>query len=458
MKFIDGKEDGAFYSYFENGQIQNIGTYQNGDKKGIWKDYHDNGTLKSEIDFQQKPPLKKEFFSNGNLKAKGDISGDEKSGNWAYYYDNGTILGFGVFEKGVQKGDWIFYAENGLKKEIISFSDSRKFIKELDDKEKIIAEGQIADDNKEGKWNYYDDSGLLVGTANFTKGLGEFIGVYEDGSLRSKGKLENNKRVGKWQIYSRTGQLEGNYNHIYLTNPSQGGDIVEEKSLSQNDSSVIVDSSTVSGKFRNFTPKNGEFRGMIYSFNSINALFNNIPASIEYYFQERLGYELMYVYKHNPFFKNRDDLALEEPYSYDHNFKFRQKLYRPAKNNGMIYFGQELDIHRQSFFVNYHDTDASSTFTKAKAIESTWAYGLFLGYKLMMNTGGKGWVFDISVAYDLGIRKWSTKYGENPEIDSFYSQINKEKFYTYSNDYYVAKDKQIPLMFVVLIGLSTSKK
>jgi uncharacterized protein len=69
LKFIDGKEDGAFYSYFENGQIQNIGTYQNGDKKGIWKDYHDNGTLKSEIDFQQKPPLKKEFFFQRKSKS-----------------------------------------------------------------------------------------------------------------------------------------------------------------------------------------------------------------------------------------------------------------------------------------------------------------------------------------------------------------------------------------------------
>ena len=43
--FLDGKLEGYFIHYWENGQLQTKGTYKNGLKEGRWVYYASDGTL-----------------------------------------------------------------------------------------------------------------------------------------------------------------------------------------------------------------------------------------------------------------------------------------------------------------------------------------------------------------------------------------------------------------------------
>ena len=43
--FRNGKEDGPWVSYWENGQLLKKGTYKDGKRDGLWFDYHADGTL-----------------------------------------------------------------------------------------------------------------------------------------------------------------------------------------------------------------------------------------------------------------------------------------------------------------------------------------------------------------------------------------------------------------------------
>ena len=43
--FKNGKKDGPWVSYHENGQLWTKGTYKNGKKDGPWVGYEDDGTV-----------------------------------------------------------------------------------------------------------------------------------------------------------------------------------------------------------------------------------------------------------------------------------------------------------------------------------------------------------------------------------------------------------------------------
>ena len=43
--FKDGKKDGPWVKYYDNGQLGSKGTYKDGKKEGPWIDYDKNGTV-----------------------------------------------------------------------------------------------------------------------------------------------------------------------------------------------------------------------------------------------------------------------------------------------------------------------------------------------------------------------------------------------------------------------------
>ena len=50
--FIDGKEDGKWTRWYENGQIESEGNYKDGKKDGKWTWWHENGQKWSETNYK----------------------------------------------------------------------------------------------------------------------------------------------------------------------------------------------------------------------------------------------------------------------------------------------------------------------------------------------------------------------------------------------------------------------
>ena len=81
-KFKDGKKEGSWEYYFENGQLWKKGNYKNGKKEGLWVRH----------------------LSNGQLISKGAYKNNKEDGEWVSYTIDGEVfLGLtGTFKNGVK--------------------------------------------------------------------------------------------------------------------------------------------------------------------------------------------------------------------------------------------------------------------------------------------------------------------------------------------------------------------
>ena len=68
--FKDGKEEGEWVSYYDNGQLWYKGEYKDGKEEGVWVSYWDNGQL-----------WRKGKYKNG-----------KKKGEWVFYKEDGTLI------------------------------------------------------------------------------------------------------------------------------------------------------------------------------------------------------------------------------------------------------------------------------------------------------------------------------------------------------------------------------
>jgi antitoxin component YwqK of YwqJK toxin-antitoxin module len=89
--FKDGKAEGPYVSYHDNGELSSKGTYKNGERDGPWVTYHISGQL-----------MIKETLKNG-----------EREGPWEYYFVNGRLREKGTYRNGKREGPWIDYHKNG---------------------------------------------------------------------------------------------------------------------------------------------------------------------------------------------------------------------------------------------------------------------------------------------------------------------------------------------------------
>ena len=80
--FKDGKRDGPWVHYHDNGQLRYKGTYKDGKRDGPWVWYYDNGQLWS----------------------KGAYKDGEEDGPWVYHWSNGELSEdlLGTFKNGVK--------------------------------------------------------------------------------------------------------------------------------------------------------------------------------------------------------------------------------------------------------------------------------------------------------------------------------------------------------------------
>lgn len=64
----NGKRDGLWVGYWDNGRVAFKGAFKNGKEVGPWVEY----------------------YESGQLRFKGTWKNDKRHGPWVYYYENGT--------------------------------------------------------------------------------------------------------------------------------------------------------------------------------------------------------------------------------------------------------------------------------------------------------------------------------------------------------------------------------
>ena len=185
--FDKGKENGTALEYDKSGNIITIIEYRygvvskqeiinrtdkKGEKQGMWKDFHENGKIKSETSFQngKKTGYVKTFSKNGGLANIDKYVGDSlqkeapeittKLEVRNEYYEDGSIKKTGTYLYGVAEGTHKEYSKEGK-------ITSAKIYHEGN----LVGEGLIdGAGNQQGYWTEYHPSGKIKGKGNYDNG------------------------------------------------------------------------------------------------------------------------------------------------------------------------------------------------------------------------------------------------------------------------------------------------
>ena len=401
---VDSKSDSTWTFYYETGRMKARGEYINGQKEGVWKYYHPNGTLSAEGNFAdgEKVGSWEYFHENGLLASVGIEKEGQKEGYWKLYYDTGELFGEGTYEQG--SGQYKEFYENG----------------------KIKTEGQFKKGARHGKWYYYYEDGSLEGFCLFENGSGKYTGYYDDGSLKMEGNIKHEKKVGRWKLFNKDGSLAGYYNPIYEDEApvfKVDETLVKETERRNYDKPEFLFRSK---QIRYFTPRVNEYRGVILASNPALSLLGSLPVGLEYYYQERLGYELYFQYLQKPFYKSGNRVSPGELYRQGFSLALRQKFYEEHARYSMFYFGHQISYTNLSHLVNQTDPNNPAALLTYNTRESRMEYGLFAGTRLLRDAGNGGLTVDIFAGGSIGYRDFRKNFTPDPTISALFDELEQE--------------------------------
>jgi antitoxin component YwqK of YwqJK toxin-antitoxin module len=155
-------------TYHANRQTATSGTYSNGKKVGVYREYDQEGKVISGA-----------LYSNDSIIAEGITTLQGlKEGTWKHYYPGGSLHFKGSYEDGEKEGEWKFYATSG----------------------ELIQEGFYRDGQFHGTWKWYYLNGKLHRKEQYRKGKED--GLFEEWDTFEKqilrGDYELGRKTGEW--------------------------------------------------------------------------------------------------------------------------------------------------------------------------------------------------------------------------------------------------------------------
>lgn len=98
-----GGKDGAYKSYYKNGQLETSMTYKKGRIIGIYQEFYENGKLRFEATYNEDGEIDgvvKSFYESGKLSSSYTDRNGQHHGAYKEYYENGQLKEEGRYEYG----------------------------------------------------------------------------------------------------------------------------------------------------------------------------------------------------------------------------------------------------------------------------------------------------------------------------------------------------------------------
>jgi len=259
-------KQGKWYTFYDNGNIREEGSYRDDKKDGYFKEYAENGDLISVTKFvndvqqDEAEEIKKldivnDYFPDGKIKSSQTFRNGVPEGirreydelgqiTQSFIFRNGIRIGEGIVkEDGAKEGHWIeFYADSTIK-----------------------SEGEYKDDKPVGEWKYYYPDGKLEQTGKYTpsgKMTGTWKWYYDSHQVKTEESFRNGLKDGLRTEYDEDGKIieEGEYVDGLEDGPwfTQTGDFVEKGTYRDGlktgiwRSWFLVTSGTATDSIRNF--------------------------------------------------------------------------------------------------------------------------------------------------------------------------------------------------------------
>lgn len=120
----DGKQNGLFQMYTEDGVLIDSGIFKNGERDGLTEQfYNDTGKLRVSANYKN-GVLEGEFkayYLNGNLQGEVNYINGEMNGEFKEYHENKKIRLSGSYKNSLQEGEWKSYLEDGTLESLINY-------------------------------------------------------------------------------------------------------------------------------------------------------------------------------------------------------------------------------------------------------------------------------------------------------------------------------------------------
>ena len=197
------------HEYYPNGKVKREASFRDGKKEGVWREFDENGnvinsqTYKKDVMIGQgivdtdgkRRGLFKEFYPDNSLRAEGLFVDGQRSGEWKFYYQNGKVQEVGNYTEGQPDGPWTWYYDNGQKQ------IEEQFFK-----------GQV-----NGPYVEYDTKGNTIVTGTYFDGMKNGKWTEQIGDMRTQGEYRNDKQVGEWVSYYDNNKMafKGTFNAGY---------------------------------------------------------------------------------------------------------------------------------------------------------------------------------------------------------------------------------------------------
>lgn len=100
--YAEGKKQGTWERYNEQGLLVDSATFEAGRLKGISKKWFASGKVSDSLNFDGAGNgFQASFYENGTVQASGGVTADTaKTGRWNYYHSNGAVMATEDYEAG----------------------------------------------------------------------------------------------------------------------------------------------------------------------------------------------------------------------------------------------------------------------------------------------------------------------------------------------------------------------
>lgn len=114
--YQQGVRHGLWKNWRSDGTLRSTGHYANGLRTGVWASYSGEGALLGELNYQDgsRNGDWTAYSKDGAVLEEGQYSENVATGRWTTYYSGGQVKERGLFVNGLREGHWEFYDDLGL--------------------------------------------------------------------------------------------------------------------------------------------------------------------------------------------------------------------------------------------------------------------------------------------------------------------------------------------------------
>jgi len=235
-ELVDGKESGKWISWYENEKKMREGFFKDGLMTGKWMEWYENGQKKYDLYYANVFTLNEESFAQLKATVPHDIMNLlEAIKNKAYSGKDElrksltTLLGDATAQKHINdlllRAAYIsvkdsvasYWFENGKIELVEHFRNGLRngLRSTFNEKGTPVSQGSYANDLRHGTWVYYNELGRKVREENYKNGQkdGLWFEWSDRGQLLGEQLYKDDVKHGRWVMYAPDGKIQKETNY-----------------------------------------------------------------------------------------------------------------------------------------------------------------------------------------------------------------------------------------------------